>query len=298
MNSDRHVTDTCAPRNKFSLYNQQKGSKEFLRKRKGYKYMSNSRSFDRAAGIYDQTRPLFEPIAKHGLQAIVDLTGPNVRILDVGTGTGRISVPLLERGLDLIGCDISSKMLSRLLEKFPSARISQADASRLPFPTTHFDAVLTVHVLHLIYPWREALREFRRVLKPGGVYLNIKTWASAPAGVSIREKIRTYWRDWLQAQAVMVRHVGIQDHAEFLQEMKTMDGHWTEVEVIRYPLAFTLREELDRFASRVSSDMWDVPDAIFDASLIELRSWVSSEFGDLDEQRADDVRFVIDVVRF
>jgi ubiquinone/menaquinone biosynthesis C-methylase UbiE len=74
--------------------------------------MSKSRSFDRAADIYDQTRPLFEPIAKHGLQAILDITGPNARILDVGTGTGRISVPLLERGMDLIGCDISSAMLS------------------------------------------------------------------------------------------------------------------------------------------------------------------------------------------
>src|SRR5262245_2671448 len=157
--------------------------------------MSNSRSFDRAASIYDQTRPLFEPIAKHGIQAILDLTGPSARILDVGTGTGRISVPLLQRGADLIGCDISSKMLSRLQEKLPSARIAQADASLLPFPTAKFDVVLTVHVMHLIPPWREALREFQRVLKPNGTYLNVKTWA--PAGVSVREQIRDYWRQWL-----------------------------------------------------------------------------------------------------
>ena len=262
--------------------------------------MSNSRSFDRAAGIYDQTRPLFEPIATHGLQAILDITGPNARILDVGTGTGRISVPLLERGVDLIGCDISSRMLSRLKEKLPSARIAQSDASLLPFPTAHFDVVLTVHVLHLIAPWQEALREFRRMLKPGGVYLNVKTWASAPGGESIREKMRTYWRNWLETQGVSVRHVGVQDQAEFLKEMKVLDGQVREVEVIRYPLAFTLREELERFASRVSSDMWDVPDAIFDASIIELRTWVASEFGDLDPdgQLTDDVRFVIDVVRF
>ena len=258
--------------------------------------MSNSRSFDRAAGIYDQTRPLFEPIAKHGLQAILNITGPTARILDVGTGTGRISVPLLERGMDLIGCDISSKMLSRLQEKFPSARIAQSDASRLPFPAADFDVVLTVHVLHLISPWREALREFQRVLKPGGVYLNVRTWESA--GVSVREQLRVYWRRWLETQGVRARRVGIQDEAEFQQELQMLGGHMTQMEVIRYPVPFTLREELERFASRVNSDTWDIPDAIFDASLKELRAWVDGEFGGLDLQREDEVRFVIDVVRF
>lgn len=258
--------------------------------------MSNSRSFDRAANIYDQTRPLFEPIAKHGLQAILDITGPTSRILDVGTGTGRISVPLLERGTDLIGCDISSKMLSRLKEKFPSARIAQSDASRLPFPTAHFDVVLTVHVLHLISPWREALREFQRVLKPGGVYLNARTWESA--GVSVREQLRVYWRRWLETQGVSARRVGIQDEAEFQQELQVLSGYMTQVEVIRYPVPFTLREELERFASRVNSDTWDVPDDVFEASMQELRAWVENEYGDLDQPLEDEVRFVIDVVRF
>ena len=70
------------------------------------------------------------------------------------------------------------------------------------------------------------------------------------------------------------------------------------MEVIRYPLTFTLREELERFASRVYSDAWDVPDAIFETSLQELRTWVEHEYRDLDQQRADEVRFVIDVARF
>jgi ubiquinone/menaquinone biosynthesis C-methylase UbiE len=258
--------------------------------------MSNSRSFDRAASIYDQTRPLFEPIAKHGLQAIFDITGPTAHILDVGTGTGRISVPLLERGVDLIGCDLSKQMLMRLQEKSLSARIAQADAAHLPFPTAHFDVVLTVHVMHLIPPWREALREFRRVLKPGGLYLNVRTWESV--GVSVREQLRVYWRRWLETQGVSARPVGVQDKVEFLQELQVLGGNLTDVEVIRYPLPFTLREELERFASRVYSDAWDIPDTILDASLRELRTWVDGEFGNLDGQLEDEVRFVIDVVRF
>src|SRR5215211_1634620 len=111
--------------------------------------MSKSRSFDRAASYYDQTRPLFEPIAKYGLPAIHEVIGFNARLLEVGSGTGRISIPLMERGVDLVGCDLSSPMLNRLHEKYASARIVQADATLLPFRTAYFNAALTVHVLHL-----------------------------------------------------------------------------------------------------------------------------------------------------
>lgn len=258
--------------------------------------LNSSRSFDRAASIYDQTRPLLEPIAKHGLQAILDIAGPNARILDVGTGTGRISIPLMERGADLVGCDLSAKMLRRLQEKFPSARIAQSDAARLPFRENQFEAVLTVHVMHLIPPWREALREFRRVLVPGGIYLNVRTWDSV--GTSIRGQMRKFWRGWLADQGVDASLPGIQDGSEFLPELRSLGAQLTEVEVIRYPLTFTLRAELERFASRVYSDSWYIPDEVHAASLEQLRTWVDHEYGDLDIERADEVRFAIDAARF
>lgn len=258
--------------------------------------MSTSRSFDRAAGIYDQTRPLPEPIATHGLQALLDNIGPNARVLDVGTGTGRISIPLLQRGADLVGCDLSARMLARLQEKFPSARIARADASLLPFPASHFNAVLTVHVLHLIPPWREALREFRRVLMPGGVYLNVRTWEQV--GPSVRRQMRDFWRVWLESQGVDARPVGLRDDQEFQSELESLGATLTEVEAVRYPVNFTLRRELEYFASRVSSNTWEVPDHVFDSSLKELRAWVEREAGDLDQPRSDEVRFVIDVAHF
>jgi ubiquinone/menaquinone biosynthesis C-methylase UbiE len=258
--------------------------------------MKPSRSFDRAANFYDQTRPLFEPLATQGIQAILDLAGPQARVLDVGTGTGRISIPLLERGMDLIGCDLSSKMMGRLKEKLPGARIVQADASRLPFPTGHFEVVLTVHVLHLIPAWREALREFKRVLVPGGSYVNVKTWE--PVGVSIRGQLREYWRGWLGERGVDAYLTGVRSNEDSLPELQLLGARLTEMEVVRYPLPFTLRGQLEHFASRTFSDAWEIPDAIFDASLEALRTWVDHEYGDLDQPRTDEVRCVIDVARF
>lgn len=258
--------------------------------------MSTSRSFDRAANIYDQTRRLLDPIARHGIPAILDFIGPGTHVLEVGSGTGRISVPLLEHGVDLIGCDLSPRMLRRFQEKLPSARIAQADAALLPFPSDHFDIVLTVHVLHLIPSWRDVLREFRRVLAPGGAYLNVSTWA--PVGVSTSTKIREFWRSWMRANGIDAGHPGVRDQMTLLQELRSMGAKLTEVEAVRFTDSFILREELDRFTSRVYSETWDLPDAIFEASMKELRAWAIAEFGSLDQELENHVRFVIEVARF
>jgi len=258
--------------------------------------MNSSRSFDRAASYYDQTRPLPESIAEPGMQAILDITGPSARVLEVGTGTGRIGIPLLERGLDLFGCDLSSKMLRRLHEKFPAARIAQADATVLPFPSAHFEAVVTVHVLHLIPFWHDVLREIRRVLTPEGTYLNVTTWGST--GISIRERLRLHWRDWLATRGLTVRNPGMQDHVDFAQAVESQGGHLTEIEVLRYPIRFVLREELERYASRILSDTWDISDDIFEESVQDLQAFAEHEYGDLNLEYEDEVRFFIDLVRF
>ncbi|HEX6270346.1 MAG TPA: class I SAM-dependent methyltransferase [Anaerolineales bacterium] len=258
--------------------------------------MNTSQSFDRAARVYDQTRPLPEPIATLGIQAILDITGPQAFILDAGTGTGRISIPLLNRGARLVGCDLSVKMLLRLQEKFALPPVVQADAALLPFPTNSFDALLTVHVMHLVGPWREALREFKRVLRSGGKYLNIRTYE--PVGNSVRQQVRDFWRSWVIARGINVRQMGVQNRMEFLQELHRMNASVTEIEAVRYTHTYTLREELERYQTRVSSDSWQIPADIFESSVQELRAHVLDNYGSLDGQIEDEVRFVIDVARF
>ena len=258
--------------------------------------MRKSRTFDRAATFYDQTRLFHEPIAKYGISAVLDVVGPDARVLEVGSGTGRISIPLLERGVDLVGCDLSREMLRRFREKFPAGRIAQADGSLLPFPTAQFDAVLTVHVLHLIPAWQDVLREFRRVLVAGGAYLNVST--GDPVGISASENIREFWRDWMRSQGVDAGHPGARKQAELLQELTSLGAAVSEVEVVRYTDSFHLREELDRFESRIYSETWDLPDDLFEASIRELRAWAMQEYGSLDQELEDHVRFVIDVAQF
>jgi ubiquinone/menaquinone biosynthesis C-methylase UbiE len=258
--------------------------------------MAGSVSFDRAAAAYDQTRPLPEPIAAHAIEVILASVGCDARLLDVGTGTGRISRPLLERGANLVGVDLSAQMLRRLQAKRPSARLAQAHARYLPFAAGSFDALLTVHVMHVVGPWREALREFRRVLRPGGVYLDAKTYESV--GVSQRGRIRKFWRGFMAAQGIDARHPGVQSQEEWVQALRGLGASVTEVEAARYALSFPLREELERYETRVYSDTWKIPDAIFAASLRELRGWMAGKYGSLDYRVDDTVRCVVYVARF
>jgi len=258
--------------------------------------MNSSRSFDRAADFYDQTRPLFEVTVEKGMSALLEAAGEGARILEVGTGTGRISIPLLERGADLIGCDLSGQMLSRQREKYPAARLAQSDGAFLPFPSDHFEALLVVHVMHLIGPWKEALREFKRVLKPGGVFLNVST--GEPVRKSPRGKIRDHWRDWLKSQGFDTGHPGPQSHDKLREELRSMGARLKEVEVVRFPQVYTVRTVLDRYETRVGSITWSVPEALYQASLADLREWVVHEYGDLDQGFEETHRFVFDAAHF
>lgn len=258
--------------------------------------MNTSRSFDRAADSYDKTRPLVDVTAEVGVRSLLDAAGERARILEVGTGTGRISIPMLERGADLIGCDLSAKMLARQREKYPAARLVQSDAAFLPFPSDHFDCILVVHVMHLIGPWRQALREFKRLLKTGGVFLNVSTYSTV--GESTRVQMRDHWRSWVASQGVDTRLPGVQNGEELKNELRALGARLQEVEVVRFPHIYTLREELNYYESRVSSDTWYVPEAIYQASLEELRIWAEHKFGDFDQEHEETSRFVFDVASF
>ncbi len=255
----------------------------------------SSRSFDRAADYYDQTRELPEPIATHGIPAILQHLALGGRILDVGTGTGRISVPLLRLGADVIGIDLSLNMMGKLREKYHAAHLAQADASRLPFASQQFDAVLTTHVMHLIGPWREALREFRRVLKADGVYIDSTQWHDTSSRLT---RIRDHWRELVEARGAAWRRPGAQSRDELNAELQAQGAQLEEVEVLRYYATATPRERLDQIHSRVCSDAWDVSDQIFEATFKEITAWTKKEIGPLDKSITEERRFVLRIARF
>lgn len=91
------------------------------------------------------------------------------RVLDVGCGTGA-TVNFLNRSLHAraVGIDRSSSLLGEAGKMRPPLALVQGDAAALPLGTRRFAAVFCECVLSLIPEPHAALKEFWRVLRPGG----------------------------------------------------------------------------------------------------------------------------------
>ena len=100
---------------------------------------------------------------------------PAGRVLDVPCGTGRIAVPLSERGFTVAGLDISEAVLSVARSAGPSLDFRQGDMRELPWSDDSFDAVLNLWTAFGYFETREederVLAEVARVLVPGGVFV-------------------------------------------------------------------------------------------------------------------------------
>ncbi len=88
------------------------------------------------------------------------------RILNVGAGTGGTVSTLAAFGtVDHV--DISDEAI-RFLQEHHVERVVKADGTSLPFPNDTFDVIVATDVLEHIQDDSAALREWRRVLRPGG----------------------------------------------------------------------------------------------------------------------------------
>lgn len=130
--------------------------------------MSPSRiaqDFDAISPSYDATRDPLDDPTLDALAASLRERGVR-RVLEVGIGTGRVSLPLRDRGFEVTGLDMSRGMLRRAREK-GLERLVRGSAYQLPFPDRAFDAALFVHVLHVLEEPEPALGEAIRVARAG-----------------------------------------------------------------------------------------------------------------------------------
>ena len=140
-----------------------------------------------------QTREMFTSIAprydflnrllsvgqdKYWRQRAIDLLGPmgNERILDVATGTGDVVIEVAKRNLSvkIFGIDFSQRMLDLGRIKIARNGYNQAVSLQigsgecLPFADESFDGVICAFGIRNFADVQLGLREFFRVLKPGG----------------------------------------------------------------------------------------------------------------------------------
>ncbi len=117
--------------------------------------------------------------------------------LDICSGTGETAGylrRLAPEGVEVVAADFCEPMLSEARKKSDKIKFTIGDATKLPFPDNKFDLVTISFATRNLNISREMLTktfaEFRRVLKPGGRFLNLET--SQPDSKIIRKLFHTY----------------------------------------------------------------------------------------------------------
>ncbi len=99
------------------------------------------------------------------------------KLLEVGCADGAASrFFAAEHHLDVTGIDVDPELIRIARESsvgVPSLRFMVVDAASLPFQDNRFDIVLSSMVMHHVSRWATAMKEIRRVLKPGGNFIFI-----------------------------------------------------------------------------------------------------------------------------
>lgn len=154
--------------------------------------------YQRIAWAYDLLDLPFEygRYRKIRPQMFAGLSG---RILDAGVGTGR-NFPFYPPSSQVVGIDLSSAMLARAQRRLSTAtapvELHRMDVTRLDFPDGHFDAAVATFLFCVLPDDMQlaALRELRRVVKPGGLIRCLEY--TRPRG-GLRKVMTKLWEPWV-----------------------------------------------------------------------------------------------------
>ncbi|MDD1729622.1 MAG: methyltransferase domain-containing protein [Methanospirillum sp.] len=145
--------------------------------------MNDSETKDTIRKIWDYSSISYDSNAGHGIfseeeknawtrELRLNLPPGPLKILDVGCGTGAMALLFAGMGHQVTGIDLSREMLTKAGkkadEKSLTLELGTGDAEYLPFPDGSFDVVVNRHLLWTLPHPETALKDWHRVLKPGG----------------------------------------------------------------------------------------------------------------------------------
>ena len=200
--------------------------------------------YDAIAPVYDRARLAAAPHLEWWYTRLAEAgeLGPEKRLLDLGCGTGRFTIPLAARtGCEAVGLDNSVEMLARAQAKDESGCVAwvKGDLTQLTFPPESFDCALMSLLVHHLSDCPSVFRGVHRLLRRGGVLLlrqgtleeivDDVVHRFCPEAVTV-DRVRTPFRAeitrWLEgagfAEVVAegVSHTVYETHAPVLEEFR------------------------------------------------------------------------------
>jgi ubiquinone/menaquinone biosynthesis C-methylase UbiE len=267
------------------------------------------KSFDRVADVYDATRAMPAEVSTAVADAIAALArevSAEPRLVEVGIGTGRIAVPLTERGVHVTGIDISAAMLGVLLGKRRDINVMLAESAQPPFPPATFDASLFVHILHLVPDPEATVRATLALVRPGGIAM---AGGDDPSSSDRYSSIhRNSIRD--NADGIIQRTVlelsGVEmggwqpyatGHQTFQRVARELGAAVEERRLAGWSSSTTARRMLERLEARDFSSAWKIPEAIMPELLARVRPPMEQLFGGIETPVAFERSFSLTVAR-
>ena len=244
-----------------------------------------SLSFDSMVAFYDETRVFDKGCFDSALDFLVERFPPQMfsNVFESGIGTGRIAIPLAERGYRIMGVDLSEEMLALLRTRLTQSRrpleisFQEADATKLPFPDAAFDMAIAVHLFYFIREWKKAADEILRVVRGEGpvVLMHTGTGTEIPF---LNERYKALCAE----QGCSIKQIGVRSTGEVVDYFTDLGCH-AEWNRDRWP--WTSRMRLDKALSYMKSRAYSfttvAPDDVHLMAIERLESELQYRFGSL-----------------
>ena len=138
--------------------------------------MKSKKIIEQNREVYDIIAPLFASTRQYlwdDLNPFVEYLRPNLKVLDLGCGTGRLYhlFAKFQDSLDYVGVDQSDGQLAQSRKEFPNNKYVQAEMTKLPFADASFDMIFCIATFHHLpdeETRKKSLSEMNRILKTGG----------------------------------------------------------------------------------------------------------------------------------
>lgn len=220
-------------------------------------------AWERFAPLYDEMSPP-DPDAPD-IVFCAETIPPSARVLELGAGTGRVSIPLRAMGHQVTAVDLSPTMLALLQSKDPQVRAVLGDMCEVRLEPAAFDVVLvlcnTFCYATTVEQQRRVLRTIHHHLAPGGVAIIhngspctlVRDWAPGPKVVPML----------LDDNVVELSAGRLRTDDQRLDIMRTFSRQGTETRhVLReryvWPAELTLMAELEQLRVTGLHGDWDL----------------------------------------
>lgn len=242
-----------------------------------------SLSFDSMVKLYDETRTFNRDCFDSALDFLADRFPPCDfgNVLEPGIGTGRIAVPLAERGYRITGMDISEEMLAILKHRLAQPKeplqisVQKADMTELQFSDAAFDMVVAVHLFWFIEEWRKAVDEILRVVRSGNPVVLMHTGMGAEIPF-----LNNRYKELCAEQGHPIKPVGVKSTMEVIDYVTKLGCY---VEQIRDRWRWTSHIRLDKALGYVKSRAYSfttfAPDSVHATAIKRLESELNDQFG-------------------